>query len=151
MRELNTREQFQVSTTQSIISAKNQPNLTGPKLPLSIQWDFIRRFFRTNDDYSDDSGANLRLPKVNQVSSGALLRFIKSSWFLIGNIQRPIHACLRQEMSHGHYPKNVFCAPWWHQISLEPLISEYSWTSESIVSFSRKNHSSATAGNDHFC
>jgi hypothetical protein len=59
MGELNTREQSQVSTTQHIISAKNQTNLTGPKLPLPIQWDFIRRFFRTNDDYPDDSGANV--------------------------------------------------------------------------------------------
>jgi hypothetical protein len=67
MRELNIREQFQVSITQSIISAKNQPNLIGPKLRLLIQWDLVRRFFRTNDDYPDDSEANIRLPKSNQV------------------------------------------------------------------------------------
>jgi hypothetical protein len=36
-RELNTREQSQVSTTQSIISASNQPNLTGPKLPFAAR------------------------------------------------------------------------------------------------------------------
>jgi hypothetical protein len=67
MRELNNREQSQVSTTQSIISAKNQPHLTGPKFPLPISWDFMTTFSRTNDDYPDDSRANLRLPNGNQV------------------------------------------------------------------------------------
>jgi hypothetical protein len=36
-RELNIHAQSQLSTTQSIISAKNRPNVTGPKLPLPIQ------------------------------------------------------------------------------------------------------------------
>jgi hypothetical protein len=66
-RELNIREQSLVLSTQSILSTMNQPNLTGPKLPLAIQWDFIRRFFRTNDDYPDYSGANYRLSKGDQV------------------------------------------------------------------------------------
>jgi hypothetical protein len=42
-------------------------NLTGPKLSLPVPWDFIRRFFRTNDDYPNDSAANLRLSNSNQV------------------------------------------------------------------------------------
>jgi hypothetical protein len=122
-----------------------------PKAPIAHLMRSHSAVFRTNDDYPDDSGANLRIPKSNQVQPGVLLRFIKSSWFLIGNMQRPIHACLSQEMSRRHCPENAMCSTWWPQIVLEPLISEYSLTSESIIFFSRNHYFSATAGNDHFC
>jgi hypothetical protein len=47
--------------------SQESTKLTGSKLQLPIQWDLVRSFFRTNDDYPDYSGANLRLPKGNQV------------------------------------------------------------------------------------
>jgi hypothetical protein len=75
---------------------------------------------------------------------------MKESQFLIGNMQRRIHACLSKEMSREHYHEYVFCPPWWCQIILESVISKYSLTSESIIWFLRNYHFSATTGNDRF-
>jgi hypothetical protein len=66
-------------------------------------------------------------------------------------MQKPIHACLSKEMSCWHYPEDIFYISWCHQIVLEPLISEYALTSESIGYFPRNHHLYATAGKDHFC
>jgi hypothetical protein len=73
----------------------------------------------------------------------------------MGNLHRPIHTWLAEEISPEPYADDVFLSDWWRRIGSEVWILEYSSSSAAIFSFSRNRASLRTAGmflsemNDH--